>query len=273
MTNTSSATATTLPAPTPDRRALLGGAGSLAMAAMGVASTTPAAADDAEAQLLAGLDVLEALSQAWANEIDPCNALQAAYEKGRPPRPLEQRCRFMVGFSHGTAFYVEPDGKQYAFIPDAEIEQLRANPQPATFITINDYDEEVSDEECPRVINHGGYEQPLSERGKQHWAEQDAIGRAAAARVVAAYDAWRAECDAYADRIGLTAAQQAHDAAKDAFHDEVARLRALPATTLRGFACKARILTWFDDDEGMNVDLLVVLAEYAPVPVPDQDGA
>ena len=266
MTSTRSASATTVPEHSPDRRTLLGGVGSVTMAAMVAASTEPASASakDVEAQLIAGLAALDDLEGAHADAVDAYLAAKDAYDAGRPPRPIEQRWSLRSSFRHGETVYVEPDGMSLSFIPDSDVELLRSNVQPSTGYPISDGD---------LLLPHGGYTLPVSEEAKRLWAEQDKMGRAAAARVLAAYDAWRAECKAYAERVGLTVAQTALIAARTASQREIARLLSLPTTTLRGFACKARILTLCREDDDDVECLLEELAALVPHPFGDEVSA
>jgi hypothetical protein len=197
-----------------------------------------AGADDNVGALVKGLTVLLALESAYIGAFETTLELQGVYAVGRPFRPKELYWNLTPKVQYEHAFYVEPNGKRHSFVSGASIEKLRTDPGLSTGALCQDGD---------RLIVHGGRDLPTTPAAKRFWAREDAKSRAAAKSIVDAYDRWKAACQAYADEIGLTAAIKTERETESAFRGEIARLLALPVSTIQGFSLKAKIVRDFDD--------------------------
>ena len=202
-----------------------------------------AAPSSTVAELAAGLAHLSTLAAAYSDACDDLWDAQQIYDQGRPLRPKALRWHYRLGMICDHATFIEPDGKKWSFVTDASIEEMRMSPRFSTGLVIVDGD---------RVLIHSDHheERPLTEPGRRRWVEQDAKCQTTANTIVKAYDAWKAQCRAYADEVGLTAAAAATDRADDRYHSELTRLLAIPVTTLAGFALKAVLVRDYDDEAG-----------------------
>lgn len=74
--------------------------------------------------------------------------------------------------------------------------------------------------------------------------------QARADEIVAAYDAWVAECDATRAACGLTAAEEEADAAEGAEWELRQAALATPARTIEGLRAKAEVIALAADEMG-----------------------
>jgi hypothetical protein len=236
------------------RRGFLGRLVALPIAVPAVV-TMPSGSDTAEAEIATGLTTMVGLFDRVSDFCDDLLDRQAEFKTMRPPRPKELYERFLMRVSFERAFEIGPNGRQRAFISPASIEKMRTDPRGGTGLVISDGEDLIG--------HHTDYE-PKTASAKRQWKRENEKVRDAAAEIVAVYDAWMAECDALAERIGLTAAQKAYDEASDEYRQEICRLLEIPVATLQGFALRARLIREYDLDDDAH-ELVAELAALAPV--------
>ncbi len=114
----------------------------------------------------------------------------------------------------------------------------------------------------------------LSPRRKPTWGPDgmDPVGapdpdrEARRLAIIAANDAWEAECQALADRMGVEQLEIRSDAAADALDDLTRRIVEMPAVTLAGLVAKAGWLIASDRIEEDGEALIREMAAFGEVP-------
>jgi hypothetical protein len=85
-------------------------------------------------------------------------------------------------------------------------------------------------------------------------AVRDADERARVEEILAEWDRWNAECVALADRVGLTAADEAIVELVRSQSSLIKRIAAIPATTIVGLRVRAMVLVPILDEDGYDED-------------------
>ena len=213
----------------------------------------PIAVDPLEQELRSSLPLLADLRKQHVADAERVNELERVYYEGLPRRPALMRRGLHACGARSEYSVVIEDGVRCSNIADTSIEKMRTAARLATGDCVEDGD---------AVIMHGGDHTPQTEAGQLAWAAEDAKARIKVAALIAAYDGWKSECKAFADRIGYTAADQAYDESAGAYFAEFDRLTDIKVRTLMGFALKAKVISTygFKEDEKAEALLADLLA-------------
>ena len=197
------------------------GAVSLPTAASALASVLPTPADP-DAALMALLVRHRTATAEWneLGRIADTLHFQCCREQPKMPRALIGRYDEALGVQPLRTGL--PDGGMGWVFGRDQVEQLRAIEVPTK----------------PKWI--GTHEQWLA-NDKTGWGTEPCPRKIARrAEILAAYDAWKAECDAVADRTGSSAATAKADAACDVVEDIELEILEQKPSTLAGFVAKAQ---------------------------------
>jgi hypothetical protein len=234
-----------LPVEAKASRRLILAAGSAA-AVFATVKSASAGGEMPDFQLLEIARQLDQLQPAYAVAGREEGRLIRIYEANRPERPIE------MNVDHRDALGVDfdrkrlPDGKWRLRYTSQGVAELRESPRALQkFIgTQAQWDATVA------------YDSAL------YALVLDPPRQARAEEVIAACEAWEAECEAYGRSIGLTEAQRIateFSERDDALYDA---LLAIPAGSLAGLAAQAAAVRFRGaDDEGKIVDAVVRLAQ------------
>jgi hypothetical protein len=169
------------------------------------------------------LDSYPAVLATMRTAADRCEALWEAFAAEEPEHPAALHRRPDDGFRINHAVYRLRDGREADIYEHGDVERLRAMPQPTRC-------------EETRTPFPGRPGDEIVRRARL--PDEHRIARRA--EIVAAHDAWWAECDVIKDRLGIPAADAADDQATTALWDLEAIILATAPRTLAGLAAKAR---------------------------------
>lgn len=203
------------------RRTVLGG---LAVAPL-LSAPALAAGPHPDAELLRLASAYGAAHHEHDAALVEWRSVHARYEATRPARPNALRRRADFHFFYGWAG-CNPHSPD--FYQSGEVaEFFRGYTPPETTL-------------CPK------------------WRERQARR---AREIVAAQDAWNAECERHAERTGYAEIERRCDEIADRCDDLGERVRGIRATTFEGIAAKARVakaLGWYDFESEVTAELIAI---------------
>jgi hypothetical protein len=195
----------------------------------------PSGFNDPDAEIFALAAELESQAATHRVALGEAIELDEIYKTTMPDRPAALRYSPVDNLDVGYDRYSLAGGKLRAFYGMGQIIELKAAPR--TRLQFVGTDEQwflTSLEEM---------------RANPLWADVlDEMAQKRAEEVIAAHDAWEAECDALREACGLTAAEQLEDELGDACDAIYDRMMAIEATTLGGLAVQAAAVKSRDDE-------------------------
>ena len=230
------------------RRALLGATvavGTVALPAIAEAAFTTVPHTEADADLL-GLIARHAAVVAERNaHQDPLEAAEARFEAAKPLRPATLNEQSGDNFGVGRTLETLPDGRKRGHYGPQQIEAMRRLPPP----TWRRWDSE------PAPWGNG-------EEIVTHVDLPDAPRAARLAEILTVHDAWEAEKQGLADRVGLTVATAKDDRLYELTWWLREAIRDTTPATLAGLGAKARWAMGLDDAEEENDAVVRDLAGF-----------
>ena len=230
------------------RRSLVQAAGAgIGATVTGMSITARAAVPDPDSALLDLIARHAAVVAERGAFQDHLEAAERQFKDAVPARPAMLNERFGDEFGVGRTVEVLPNGRRRGYFGDNQIAALRRLPPP----TWRRWDSEPApwdNEEITRFVDL-----------------PDPRRVARLAEILAAYDAWDADKQALADRIGLTAATAEDDRLYEIVWDLRDTIRDTTPATLAGLGAKARWAMGLDDAEEENEAIVRDLAAFGQV--------